>query len=108
MMTGFKMVRSEAAIKQTLKALHAGIASLLREKRTDGDRLFVLNERGETVGILGNTATVFFRDFMMEHEQGDGLFPGPQFAQTYRAPRTEEPINAMRRAKTAALLRDAR
>lgn len=84
----FKIIRSDRAFAQVARALEAGFCTLLLEKGSMGDRLFVLNLGGESIGVIDwstrrpscpHAAAV--RKFMDDHERGDGLLPG--LAQTY-------------------------
>ena len=84
----FKIIRSDRAFAQTAKALEAGLCTLLLEKGSMGDRLFVLNLGGESIGVLdfstrspGCPYARAVHKFMEDHERGDGLLPG--LAQTY-------------------------
>ena len=83
----FKVIKTEWAFIQTVKALENGVASLLLEKSTMGDRLFVVNNRGESIGIIdwsrvdGWESARELQAFMEEHGSDDGLFHG--MSQTY-------------------------
>ena len=84
----FKIIRSDRAFAQTAKALEAGLCTLLLEKSSMGDRLFVLNLGGESIGVIDWSTrrascpyAASVRKFMKDHDRGDGLLPG--LAQTY-------------------------
>ena len=88
MSTGFKIIRSDKAFSETVKALQNGVVSLLLEKSSMGERLFVINRRGESIGVISwetrDAGCPYARDlrkFMVDHGNNDGLWPG--MSQTY-------------------------
>ena len=87
-MAKFKLIRSDRAFAQLARALEEDVCTLLLEKSSMGDRLFVLTRRGESIGVVDWSArhsscpfAASVRRFMAEHGNGDGLLPG--FSQTY-------------------------
>jgi hypothetical protein len=84
----FKIIRSDVAFTETVRALESGVCSLLLERSSMGDRLFVVNHRGESIGLIswetrppGCPHAAALRKFMVEHAGNDGLWPG--MSQTY-------------------------
>lgn len=72
----FRQFHGEKRLKELRKGLQAGIAQLLLEHTPYGDRLFVLDKAGCTIGVISPDRQGEFMNMLRESGSGDGLFPG--------------------------------